>query len=274
MRIYRPVWSESLVNPFTRLKIGSCCSLCFGHSPPSIDICDACESLLHRLVHTNRAGLKTQVCLQCGVETPVKQPQQDSAPRAAQSPGYRSLPGTGSCSACMDRWPLFERIVAPYRYHFPLDRLIHDLKYRNQRSLARVFGALLARSVRLQGDEVPMPDYLIPVPLHPKRRASRGYNQAHQIARWCACDLRLRCRPGAAHRIVDTESLAGLSRSERQYRILGAFRATSVVAGKRVAIVDDVLTTGATAGELARELYDTGAESVELWVLARTSSDR
>ncbi len=255
MRFYRPEWSNLLEFFARRLKIGTHCSLCYGSSGSDIDLCDACESLLHRCSHTDRGGLSTQVCLQCGTELPDH------------------LFNTDCCPACLLQISVFSRIVAPYRYHFPLDQLIQGLKYRQQRQMARVLGSLLARSVRHHYGEEDLPDCLIPVPMHVSRQADRGFNQANDIARWCARDLRLRSWPDAARRNVDTGSLAGLSRAARQQRILGAFRADEAVAGQRVAIVDDVLTTGSTARELARELYDTGAVSVELWVLARTSND-
>jgi len=119
-----------------------------------------------------------------------------------------------------------------------------------------------------------LPEILLPMPLHPDRLQQRGFNQARDIAMWCGKRLDLPVPASQVSRIVDTGSLAGLNRQERRLRILGAFRACDALAGRRVAIVDDVLTTGASARELAREIYDSGAESVELWVLARTSSNR
>ncbi|MBX2882856.1 MAG: ComF family protein [Granulosicoccus sp.] len=167
-----------------------------------------------------------------------------------------------------------QRIIAPYRYVFPMDRLIQRMKYQGDRRLGRVLGSLLARHVATELDSAELPDILIPVPLHSSRLATRGFNQAREIAHWCARELQLPAASDGVRRIVDTDSLAGLTRAERQHRILGAFRASSEVADRRIAIIDDVLTTGSTARELARELYDSGALSVEAWVLARTSSDR
>lgn len=169
---------------------------------------------------------------------------------------------------------ILTRTVAAYRYEFPIDRLIQQMKYHEKRQIARVLGSLLARAVRRTTSDAQLPDMLIPVPLHPRRSLQRGFNQARDIARWCAKDLNNLPVNECVSRIVDTESLAGLTRAERQYRILGAFRATAAVADKHVALVDDVLTTGSTAREMARELYDSGASSVELWVLARTSRTR
>lgn len=166
---------------------------------------------------------------------------------------------------------IFFRIIAPYRYEFPIDHIIGRMKYGQRRVFGRVLGELLAKSVSTSD---PLPDILIPVPLYATRQIERGFNQAGDIAQWCANELNLQYQPWLASRVFDTGSLAGLSKAARQLRILGAFNASPEVNGCRIAIIDDVLTTGATARELARELYDTGALSVELWVLARTSIDR
>lgn len=183
------------------------------------------------------------------------------------------LPG-GSCAVCAVHTSAFARLVVPWRYEFPLDQLIRHMKYRDERVLARVFGTLLAREAR--GDFAsahPLPDCLLAVPSRAARR-ERGFDHAAALAHWCARELALPDRSALAARIVDTGALAGLSRAARQDRVRGAFRVDGAVYGQRVAIVDDVLTSGATATELARELYDTGAASVELWVLARTPAAR
>lgn len=256
MRFYPPDWRRWPESALQRLNFGSQCVICARASGPGIDLCDDCESLLQRCVIVDSSGYVSALCLCCGAEL---------AGRA----------GELSCTLCPGVSTPFARIVAPYRYDFPVDRLIHALKYRDERVLARVLGTLLARAVTRQTTAgQSLPSQLVPVPLHISRQRQRGYNQSADIARWCARDLGIESRSRAATRECDTGSLAGLSRAERQYRILGAFRAQEQVAGKHVAIVDDVLTTGSTARELARELYDTGAASVELWVLARTSSSR
>lgn len=253
-------WSNSALQC---LNIGSHCVICARKGGSGIDLCDDCESLLQRCFVEDPAGNLSGLCLCCGAELTAVQDSQS---------GLSSLL---PCHACPGSSTPFTRIVAPYRYEFPVDRLIQSLKYRDQRVLARVFGTLLARTVRRSRPAGrALPAQLIPVPLHASRLRQRGYNQSAEIARWCARALGIEHRSRAAIREHDTGSLAGLSRAERQYRILGAFRAQEQVADRHVAIVDDVLTTGSTARELARELYDTGAASVELWVLARTSSSR
>ena len=198
-----------------------------------LDLCSDCEALLQRRVHTDEQGYQSTLCLACGDES--------------------KLPEDDLCAACSALSSSFVRIIAPYRYEFPLDHLVKALKYREQRCLARVLGTLLAEAVlATTSDRQLLPGHLIPVPLHASSSSERGYNKSADIARWCARDLGLTLRRHWAARDYDTGSLAGLSRAERQYRILGAFRASEQVVGQRIAIVDDVLTTGSTARELAR----------------------
>lgn len=258
-------------------KIGGYCSICSRNSCRGLDLCVHCEGLLLRLCHTDNSGHTTRVCIGCGSWIPLfKQPANADFPNSVDSEQAPNPSAVAHklCNACQKTPPLLSRVVAPYRYAFPLDRMIQNMKYREQRSTARVLGILLSREVARQINTADLPDMLIPVPMHRRRELKRGFNQAADIARWCARELELPHSSRWASRLADTDSLAGLSRTERQHRILGAFRASPAVSGQRVAIVDDVLTTGSTARELARELYDTGARSVELWALARTSSDR
>lgn len=269
--LWRQKWPDLLPHC---LKIDACCSICARKGDTGIDLCVDCESLLERLVHTDEWGITTGLCLNCGDEQLIT-----PAECGSRQVGDGDQPRLDACyaSVCEDCAvaPAFlTRILAPYRYEFPMDQLIRQMKYRENRQLARVLGSLLARYVLQAHANVPLPQMLIPVPLNRHRQIQRGFNQARDIASWCAKDLGIPVASHCVSRLVDTESLAGLSRAERQHRILGAFQATAAVNERHVAIVDDVLTTGSTARELARELYDTGASKVELWVLARTSRSR
>lgn len=268
MHFYVPRTAESAILRLRRLIIGSCCVICHRKSHPKRDICCSCEQLLMpRVLRTSRTRVN-YLCGLCGDEqTEYLSPQEFHDISDEQAFYGQAF----YCLKCQNSSTLFVRLLAPYRYEFPLDSIIKKLKYGKQRLLGRVLGSLLASFAKTQAD---LPEMIVSVPMHPSRQLGRGYNQAEDIARWCAKDLGIPYRSRAAIRISDTGSMAGLSKSARQLRILGAFRASEEVNGKRVAIVDDVLTTGATARELARELYDTGALSVELWVLARTSSAR
>lgn len=265
MHFYMPRTADSAILRLQRLIIGSCCAFCNSKSELDRDICCACEQLLMPRIVRQSKNRVNFLCGLCGEEKTQYFPAANVHDNVDKERRF-------CCQSCQISNALIGRVLAPYRYEFPLDRIIKKLKYGKQRRLGRVLGSLLASFVESQSDT--RPDLIIPVPMHSTRQSSRGYNQAADIARWCAKQLGVTYRPSAASRLYDTGSLAGLSKSARQIRILGAFRASKEVRGKRVAIVDDVLTTGATSRELARELYDTGALSVELWVLARTSSSR
>ena len=173
------------------------------------------------------------------------------------------------CAECLGRGHAFDAAFAPYRYEFPLVELIHRFKYRGQISLGRLLGTLLARRLAARGRA--RVDAIVPVPLHPAREARRGYNQAREIAAFVADALRLPLHDGLARRIRHTEEQAALPAIVRAANVRGAFEIRTAAPPLRVAIVDDVLTTGATAGELARSLRAAGCRHIEVWAVARAA---
>jgi ComF family protein len=159
-------------------------------------------------------------------------------------------------------------VVAPFAYGAPLDRYIHALKYRGARTLGRALGLLLAERLRAEPLRA---DAVVAVPLHPRRLRERGYNQAAEIARTLARRLGLPLLSSAAHRSADRTSQISLDARERYANTVNAFVATRPLAGLRLAIVDDVITTGATVNALAAALAAAGASHVEAWAVARTA---
>jgi ComF family protein len=172
------------------------------------------------------------------------------------------------CDHCLLRRPAFDGAFVPYRYEFPLVELIHRLKYGGQVAIARILGMLLAR--RLAERELPAVDAIVPVPLHPSREARRGYNQAREIAVFAGELLGLPIESNLVHRIRNTEEQAALPAIVRRVNVSGAFeiRARKPLPPS-VAIVDDVLTTGATVDALARVLRRAGCRHIEVWAVAR-----
>ncbi len=160
------------------------------------------------------------------------------------------------------------RCMAAFAYAFPVDQLIQLLKYRGRLAVGRVLGTLLGRSVHALGLHRDV-DCLLPVPLHPCRHADRGFNQSAEIAVRAARVLGLETCEGAVERVRDTRPQVGLRLEERQRNIAGAFVASARFRGRRVAVVDDVMTTGATVGALAAALRKAGAISVDAWCVAR-----
>ena len=167
------------------------------------------------------------------------------------------------CGACLDRPPRYASVTAPFAYRFPVNALIHAYKYGGRLALARPLGELLAQAV---GRDV---DAIVPMPLAPGRLAERGFNQALELARVVAGRTGIPLLPHACRKVVETPSQAALPWSERAKNVRRAFVCDADLHGKRVAVMDDVLTTGATLNELTRVLRRAGAREVSGWVVAR-----
>jgi ComF family protein len=175
------------------------------------------------------------------------------------------LAGGGTCGSCAVRPPLFDDARACFEYRFPLDRLVQRFKFAGDLAAGRWLAARLARCLRdATADVVVVP------PLSRGRLRERGFNQALELAKPVARALRLRCAATALVRVRETLPQPGLDRAERARNLHDAFRCDAKVEGLHVAIVDDVVTTGATVHELARVLKARGAARVSVWAVART----
>lgn len=171
------------------------------------------------------------------------------------------------CPVCGGGAPRgFDCAFAPYRYEFPLVELVHGLKYGGQIATARILGTLLGRRIAERGR--PAVDAIVPVPLFARREARRGYNQAQEIAVFASAPLRLPVMRQLARRVRDTAPQAQLPAADRRDNVKDAF-VLGGVPPPRVAIVDDVLTTGATVESLARALRAGGCGRIEVWAVAR-----
>ena len=182
-----------------------------------------------------------------------------------------------TCAACLASPPPWRRALSAVDYGFPWDTLVAGLKFHNRPELAATLARLLAQAISRAPPGpggLPAADLVLPVPLAPARLAARGYNQAWELARRVAAALGRRADATLLQRPLDTEPLPGQSREARAHSLAGAFMAhptrRTELAGRHVALVDDVLTTGATAREACAVLLRAGAASVELWTLART----
>ena len=170
------------------------------------------------------------------------------------------------CPRMQITWDV-DAIVAPFSYGPPLDHYVQALKYHRARALGRAFALLLVTELTSIRGEL---DALVAVPLHRKRRRERGYNQAQEIARVLARTLKVPALTRGIERHVATPAQAGQGAVARHSSVAGAFRVRRELAGRRIAIVDDVVTTGATVNALAAELKAAGAARCIVLAVART----
>jgi len=174
--------------------------------------------------------------------------------------------GGATCGHCLKKPPAFDCTVAAFSYTFPLDALIHSYKYAGNLTLLDLLAEPLAARAIAQRK----PDLLIPMPLHPARLKQRGFNQALEIARQVAQRLAIPLDSRACRRLRDTPPQASLKLQQRAANLRGAFSCEIDLRGKRVALLDDVMTSGASLHELAKTVRAKGAAQVEAWVVART----
>lgn len=186
----------------------------------------------------------------------------------------RLPPGAGpACGACLRGPRALDRCVAALDYGFPWDRLLQQFKFHDGLQWRALLTELLDGA--LQGIEAP--DLLLPIPLTARRLRERGYNQSLLIARSLAQRRQWRCDAGLLLRVRDTAQQASLRLDARRANMRHAFAiepaARAMLRGAKVALVDDVMTSGATLFEAAGELRRAGTASVQAWVLARTPAD-
>ncbi len=213
-----------------------------------------------------------QPCLLCGARTtagllcPGCVADMPALPRQRCRQCALPSPGGEWCGHCLKRPPSFRQTVAAHAYAFPLDALVRHYKYGGKLALADWFAERLAREL----DGAPLPDLILPMPLHDARLARRGFNQAAEIARRLAPRLGLPWLADGCLRQRDTPPQAGLDLKARRRNLRGAFVCELDLRGKRVALVDDVMTSGASLDELGRCVLAAGAAEVCAWVAART----
>lgn len=230
-------WLSALIE----LVLPPHCLACGAPGQPGRDLCAGCEGDLP----WNRCA-----CQRCALPLPRVEPV---------------------CGACLDQPPPWSRAVAPFAYAAPLDRLVQQMKFGGRLAAARLLGGLLLDALREHGE--PWPDRLVPVPLHTARLRERGYNQALELARPLAAGLGLPLAHGALRRVRATAAQTGLGARQRQRNLEAAFVAARLT-GLRIALIDDVMTTGSTLKACTRALLAAGAREVEVWVLARAPAPR
>ncbi len=212
------------------------CELCGDVGYFSSCVCDPCLSDLPRL---------KDHCSRCGMVLPQY---------------------ADTCGNCITTIWYADLTICPFQYHYPLDRLIQKIKYQD---CLRLVSPLTKKLVSCLTQNT-LPEALIPVPLHPYRLYSRGFNQSVEICKILNDCLGIKVITDLIVRTRNTKPMFELGAKQRSRNIRDAFRLTRPLGYRSVAIVDDVITSGATANELALLLKQAGASRIEFWALARS----
>ena len=199
------------------------------------------------------------LCAPCENDLPL--PTADACPRCADTSAAHAV-----CAHCLSDSPAFDACIAAWPYAFPVDHLIHALKFHHCLQLGPWFAEHLARLI---GHGNGLIDVVVPMPLHPNRLAARGYNQAIEIARPLARKIDRPLLVDACRRIRETPQQATLDRASRRDNLVSAFHSDTDLNGQTVLLIDDVMTTGASAHAVAQALKSAGAARVLVAVAAR-----
>jgi len=235
---------DSIAAPLLRAALPPRCVLCGAAGLDGRDLCGDCRSTLAE---------NTICCRRCALPLEVPAPL---------------------CGICLKREPPFATAWAPFRYAHPLDLLEARFKFGGDLAAGRVLAELMVDAAR-RLPAASRPALLLCVPLHAERLRERGYNQALELAKPLASVLRIPLDMHALQRPRCTTAQSGLDAKARRRNLRGAFALKPGIAlPAHVAIVDDVMTTGATLRECALVLRRAGVERVDVWALARAPARR
>lgn len=228
-----------MLAPLSKALIPTVCHLCADSGEHSIpNLCAACQSNIPYIDHA---------CEHC------------------------SLPISSEhtfCNQCAANRPVYDTSLTVFHYKKPMDVLFNRLKHHRDITVAATFANLLADKIISSNAE--LPDIIIPIPLNWKRQLMRGFNHSQAIAALLAGRLGVNLDAKALTRVTNSAPQQGLSRVERLKNLDRCFEANKSVRNKKVAIVDDVITTGATMQAAATALYIKGTTSISAWSVART----
>lgn len=222
--------------------------------------CLICQLSSHNqliCVHCRQALLQPRSCCQyCGLSLPTP---------------------ADFCGDCIKQTHLFSRLHALASYHSPYPKLIKQLKYEKRLIAGELLGQLLALSLaqHFNEQEIKRFDYLLAIPLHHKKLRQRGFNQAQLIANVVSAQLTIPLLPESVQRDKDTQPQEGLSRAKRRANLRAAFSVNknSLLQGKHIAVLDDVVTTGATINSLCQCLLAENVASITVFCICRTGAD-
>lgn len=216
-------------------------------------------ALPQRCVLCDASSAEAQICAACDAELPYA-----SSVRCLVC--AVPLPQAEICGECLRMRPSFDSTQAVFDYAYPVDGLLAAYKFSGQLTLANLF----AHKIVTRLDCASLPDIIVPMPLHPTRLRQRGFNQALEIARDVGRQLSIPVDSVGCERVRATPAQVGLTREERLKNMRGAFHCANNFAGKRIAIIDDVMTSGASVNSLSQVLRQAGAADIQVWLVART----
>ncbi|PXF32025.1 hypothetical protein WH50_06770 [Pokkaliibacter plantistimulans] len=217
------------------------CVLCRSHPrPPTGLLCTGCQQDM---------PFNQPACLGC------------SLPLEAQS-------ATGLCGQCLKQAPLYNRVWSPWRYETPLPYLISRWKYQADFSAGRLLASLMLGAWQEAG--LQPPEVLLPVPMHRQRLQQRGFNHSLWLAQYLSRHLQIKVDTHYLQRTQATATQQGLSARARRRNLRSAFALRGNPGYRHVAVIDDVMTTGATANAIAALLRSQQITRLQLWCLART----
>ncbi len=236
---------------------------------------DAFLHLIQSASESVKAFVYPPHCLLC--RTPLDE-SDGLCPGCWESLGIISGPRCGRCGCpglsrpctnCADKDYVFSRLFALTAFSRSVQRLVHMMKYQGQTAVGQTLGRALGRMLEGESLAEPRPA-VVPVPLHGSRLRERGYNQSSLIARSLARELELSVEDRALRRVRATETQTNLDSAKRGANMQGAFvvRRRDLVSQRRVLLVDDVVTTGATANACAAALLEAGASEVDVAAFA------
>lgn len=220
------------------------CILCDSTTATSIDLCRECFDMLPHNLHC---------CYRCALPLP------------SASSLYRDSRRL-LCGGCLTSKPLVTESHIPFRYEIPVDYIVQQLKYRGSQKYGRLIGELLAASIPATS----YPDLLVPVPQHRDRYLQRGFNHAELIAQTAGQILAIPVDKYSAVRLDARPQQSSLNAAARRLNMRGAFKIIEPSISSHIAIVDDVVTTGATTQALAKALLGHGCRRISIWAFART----
>lgn len=227
---------SNLATLIKKFRLPSICTLCNQLHDDSLAVCSFCTELINPL---------GPCCEQCAYP----------------------LPDTNYplCGQCIQKPPYFDAAFIGYTFDEPLRSLLHQFKYHHGIYLNSFLSSLMLQSLKI----IPKASQcLIPVPMHAKKLKQRGFNQAALLAKNLAHCLKIPYNLTSCQKIINTQPQAGLNGEQRQKNLKGAFD-SKPIPFEHVILVDDLLTTGSTANEIALSLKNSGVQRVDIWCCAR-----